>query len=110
MSEDEANLSGREHHRRQAGILTEVLEQFPITLTVEELVRTQATQRLGDQQAEPWEQAITELRRDGLLRLNGEVIEPTLAAIRANELLDMPLLSAVAKKPRDEKGSQSVMP
>ena len=89
MSEDGANLSGREDHRRQMGILCEVLEQFPTTLTVEELVRTQATQRLGDQQAEPWEQAITELRRDGLLRLNGDVIEPTLAAIRANELLDV---------------------
>jgi hypothetical protein len=89
MSDDAANLAGKEDHRRQVSILAEVLEQFPTTLTVEELVRTQATQRLGDQPAEPWEQAITELRRDGLLRLNGEVIEPTLAAIRANELLDV---------------------
>lgn len=89
MSDDEANLAGKEDHRRQVGILCEVLEQFPITLTVEELVRTQASQRLGDQQAEPWEQALTELRRDGLLRLNGDVVEPTLAAIRANELLDV---------------------
>jgi hypothetical protein len=89
MSEDEANFAGKEDRRRQVGILCEVLEQFPLTLTVEELVRTQAIQRLGDQQAEPWEQAITELRRDGLLRLNGHVIEPTLAAIRANELLDV---------------------
>lgn len=52
---------GEEDRRRQQGILCEVLERFPIT----------------------------ELRRDGLLRLNGEVIEPTLAAIRANELLDV---------------------
>ncbi len=89
MSEDETRLPGDEDRRRQQGILCEVLEQFPVTLTVEELVRTQATRRLGDQQAEPWEQAITELRRDGLLRLNGEVVEPTLAAIRANELLDV---------------------
>jgi hypothetical protein len=44
---------------------------------------------LGDQDPEPWEQAITELRSDGLLRLNGDVIEPTLTAIRANELLDV---------------------
>ena len=65
------------------------MEQFPVTLTVEELVRTQATQRLGDEEHEPWEQALTELRRDGLLRLNGDVVEPTVAAIRANELLDM---------------------
>ncbi|HEX5930044.1 MAG TPA: hypothetical protein VFY48_11710 [Solirubrobacterales bacterium] len=80
---------GEEDLRRQQGILGEVLEQFPVTLTVEELVRTQAVQRLGDQKAEPWEQAIIELRRDGLLRLNGDVVEPTLAAIRANELLDL---------------------
>jgi len=89
MSEDEQRLPGEEDRRRQQGILLEVLEQFPVTLTVEELVRTQATQRLGDQGSEPWEQAITDLRRDGLLRLNGEVVEPTLAAIQANELLDM---------------------
>lgn len=89
MSEEELRLPGEEDRRRQQGILCEVLERFPINLTVEELVRTQATQRLGDQEAEPWEQAITELRRDGLLRLNGDVIEPTLAAIRANELLDV---------------------
>jgi len=89
MSEDEQRLPGEEDRRRQQGILLEVLEQFPVTLTVDELVRTQATQRLGDQDSEPWEQAITDLRRDGLLRLNGEVVEPTLAAIRANELMDM---------------------
>lgn len=89
MSEEGTRLPGEEDHRRQQGILCEVLERFPVTLTVEELVRTQATQRLNDQQAEPWEQAITELRRDGLLRLNGNVIEPSPAAIRANELLDM---------------------
>ena len=89
MSGDEERPPGEEDRRRQQSILCEVLEQFPLTLRVEELVRTQATQRLGDQSAEPWEQAITELRRDGLLRLNGEVVEPTLAAIRANELLDV---------------------
>jgi hypothetical protein len=89
MSEIEARLPGEEDRRRQQGILNEVLELFPVTLTVEELVRTQVTQRLGDQVAEPWEQAITELRRAGLLRLSGDVVEPTLAAIRMNELLDV---------------------
>jgi len=49
MSYDEAIFAGKEDHRRQVGILCEVLEQFPITLTVEELVHTQATQRLDDQ-------------------------------------------------------------
>lgn len=89
MSNDETRPPGEEDHLRRLNILCEVLQQFPATLTVEELVRTQATQRLGDQQAEPWERAITELRGDGLLRLNGEVVEPTLAAIRANELFDV---------------------
>ncbi len=89
MSEVETRLPGEEDRRRQQGILSEVLEQFPATLTVVELVRTQVTQRLGDQDPEPWEQAIAELRRYGLLRLNGEIVGPTLAAIRANELLDV---------------------
>jgi hypothetical protein len=74
---------------RMAAILLEVLEEFPITFTVEELVRTQATQRLGDQAPEPWEQALTELRRYGLLRLNGDVVEPTPAAVWGNELLEI---------------------
>ena len=89
MSGDETRLPADEDHRRELGILSEVLKQFPVTLTVEELTRTQMTQGLGDQEAEPWERAITELRRGGLLRLNCEVVEPTLAAIRANELFDV---------------------
>jgi hypothetical protein len=86
MSE-ETLLPGQEDDRRQEGILLEVLEQHPVALTIEELVRTHATQRLGDQPSEPWEQAITELRRKGLLRLNSDVVEPTLAAISLYELL-----------------------
>ena len=89
MRDEEERLPGEEDRRRQQSILGEVLEKFPLTFTVEELVRTQVTQRLGDQKAEPWEHAITELRRYGLLRLNGNVIEPTPAALWVHELLDV---------------------
>jgi len=88
MSE-EKDLTVGEDLRRERGVFLEVLEQFPILLTVEELVRTQTTQRLGDQDPELWDQAITEVRRKGLFRLNGKVVEPTLAAHSAKELLEM---------------------
>jgi hypothetical protein len=78
-----------EADRRQGAVLLEVLEKHPITLTLEELVRTQTIQRLGDEDAEATEHAITELRRVGLLHRNGDVIAPTLAAIRAEELMEM---------------------
>lgn len=90
MSGDEGHLStGEKERNRQEMAFIEVLERFPVTLTVDELVRTLATRRLGDEDREPWEQAITQLRRDGLLRLNGNVVEPTVAAIRASELMEV---------------------
>ncbi|HEX5928375.1 MAG TPA: hypothetical protein VFY48_03190 [Solirubrobacterales bacterium] len=90
MSGDEGHLSTGERERnRQEMAFIEVLERFPVTLTVDELVRTLATRRLGDEDREPWEQAVTQLRRDGLLRLNGNVVEPTVAAIRASELMEV---------------------
>ncbi len=78
-----------EDRLRQQGLLYEALEWFPVTLTVVELVRTQATSRLGRQDHEPWEQALTALHRDGVLRLNGVPVEPTLAAMLGSNLLDI---------------------
>ena len=89
MSDDEAFSPVDDHSRRQAAILSEVLEQFPALLTVAELVRAVATGRLRDQDPEAWEHAITGLCQYGLLRRTDDVVEPTVAAILANDLQEI---------------------
>ncbi len=79
---------GEEELERERCLFHEVLELFPITLTVEELVRTQLPNSSDACKAELWQRAIRELRAHGLLRLDDEAVVPTMAAIRAYELFD----------------------
>ncbi len=69
-------------------MLLEVLELFPTVLTVDELIRARITNPSDPGEVEPLRRAILELCRHGLLRLDGESIFPTLAAVRTYQLLD----------------------
>jgi hypothetical protein len=71
-------------------VLQEIISVLPARLTVPELLLW-----LADAQDEPDQSAIhdaiRELKRSGLIRLNGDVLEPTLITIRAADLLTGPL-------------------
>jgi len=85
MSElSEGTLRERDQ-RLEIAILTEVVGLHPERLTRDEL-----TLRMADGPGEADRvvvgDCLQELRRDGLIRLNGEVVEPTRAAMRAAEV------------------------
>jgi hypothetical protein len=74
-------------------VLIEIIASHPEHLTSEELVV-----RLEDGPSNTDRVAILdslqELKRSGLIRFNGEVVEPTHAALRAAEVFGLPCPSA----------------
>lgn len=70
-------------------VLTEVVQLHPELLTIPELILRIASDPQDESMREKIRQAARELRRSGLARFRDEdeVVEPTHAAIRANELL-----------------------
>jgi len=79
---------GEEEVERERSLFREALELFPITLTVDELIRTQLPDFSDACDVEPWKRAVRELRAHGLLRLDDKAVVPTMAAVRAYELFD----------------------
>ncbi len=74
---------------KERQVLHEVLELHPATLSETELIRVlgaDMSDAVGE--VEPWKRAIRELCRHGLLRIDGESVFPTMAAVRASELFD----------------------
>lgn len=67
-------------------ILREIVGLLPARLTIDEMVLWVAN-RQGDYSAVAAKDAIAKLRRSGLIRLSGDVLEPTLAAFHATEIL-----------------------
>jgi hypothetical protein len=84
----ERRSAGEEELGRERCLFHEVLELFPITLTVEELIRTQLPDSSDAGETEPWQRALRELRAHGLLRLDDQAVVPTMAAVRAYELFE----------------------
>ncbi len=73
----------RERDRRLEGaILSEIVSRHPGHLTTDELVLRVADRSSGADRTAVGDR-LQELKRDGLIRLNGEVVEPTHAAVRA---------------------------
>lgn len=62
-------------------VLLDIVSLHPDHLTTDELVM-----RLEGRSPVPIWDALHALRRSGLVRLNGEVVEPTYAAIRATDV------------------------
>jgi hypothetical protein len=89
MSNDARPSVGEEEVNREGQALREILAWSPTTLSASELIRTlgaDMSDPIGS--VEPWRRAIRELGRCGLLRIEGESVFPTAAAIRAYELLE----------------------
>lgn len=76
---------------REAGVLRDVLELHPTHLTESELIRRKGVDPSGAfELVDPWEIAIRELRRTGLLQPHGPVVAPTISALRFSELFETP--------------------
>ncbi|MBS1861212.1 MAG: hypothetical protein JSS68_05805 [Actinobacteria bacterium] len=74
-----------EDHRTERAVLSRVVDLHPTHLTLEELLLDQGAEDQGSLR-EGLERAIRDLTAAGLLRLDGESILPTRAALRAEEI------------------------
>lgn len=85
--DDSLSIAEAEALTRQT-VLREVLDFAPHLLTRYELIRHLGADMHNPLSVEPWSNAIRDLQRSCLLRLEGESICPTLAALAFAELLD----------------------
>lgn len=74
-----------EDRRTERAVLSRVVDLHPTHLTLEELLLDQGAEDQGPLR-EGLERAIRDLTAAGLLRLDGESILPTRAALRAEEI------------------------
>jgi hypothetical protein len=86
----EANIPPAQRALRlENALLDEILIQHPDRLTQDELIlRMEGGPNGTDRNAVL--DALQELKRSGLIRLNGEVVEPTLPILRAAEIFEFP--------------------
>jgi hypothetical protein len=71
----------------EAAVLRQLLALHPIQLTVGELTREIGGEAAGFAQADAVERAVHELAAAGLVHGNGDVVIPSRAALRLDELL-----------------------
>lgn len=80
-----------EDESRESAVLTEVLHLHPTNPTLTELVRLMGADPADAfNEVDGWERAIRELCHHGLLRQEGQVVAPTIAAVRFAELFEVP--------------------
>jgi predicted transcriptional regulator len=72
----------------EAAVLRQLLALHPVQLTVDELSREVGGEAEDFAQADAVERAIRELAAVGLAHRNGDVVIPSRAALRLDELLD----------------------
>jgi hypothetical protein len=75
--------------RLENSLLLEIVDQDPVHLTQDELVLLKEHPSAGTDRIAILD-ALHELKRSGLIRFNGEVIEPTYAALRGVEIFECP--------------------
>lgn len=72
----------------EAAVLRQLLALYPVQLTLAELVREISGENGDFALKDAVERAVRELAAAGLAHRNGEVILPSRAALRLDELLD----------------------
>lgn len=72
----------------EAAVLRQLLALYPVQLTLEELTREIAGGEGGFAVEDAVARAVGELAAAGLVHRNGEVVLPSRAALRLDELLD----------------------
>jgi hypothetical protein len=76
-----------EDRATEAAVLRQLLALHPIQLTLEELSREIAGEEADFASKDAVERAVRELTAAGLVHRNGEVVLPSRAALRLDELL-----------------------
>lgn len=71
----------------EAAVLRQLLALYPVQLTVEELNREIAGEEGDFALADAVQRAVRELAAAGLVHRNGDVVLPSRAALRLDELL-----------------------
>ena len=72
----------------EAAVLRQLLALHPIQLTSGELIREIAGEDAGFAQTDAVERAVKQLAADGLAHRSGELVLPTRAALRMDELFE----------------------
>ncbi len=71
----------------EAAVMRQLLALYPVQMTVDELAREIGGQTADFAQTDAVERAVNELTAAGLTHRNGEVVIPSRAALRLDELL-----------------------
>jgi hypothetical protein len=85
---NEIRTPGEEDESVEAAVLRQLLALHPIHLTLGELVREVAGESGGFALKDAVDRAVRELTAAGLAHRNGDVVLPSRAALRFDELLD----------------------
>ncbi len=72
----------------ESAVLQQVLDFHPTQVTLEELVREVGGESAEFAERDAVDRAVRDLGGAGLLRRHGDLVLPTRAALRFNELLD----------------------
>ena len=84
---DESRGSSAQDATIEAAVLRQLLALYPVQLTVEELAREIGGESADFAQTDAVERAVRELVAAGLAHRSGEVLLPSRAALRLDELL-----------------------
>jgi len=88
MNEVSSRSPAERHLLLENALLMEIITQHLGYLTQDELVTRMADDPTGTDRIAILD-SLQELRRSGLVRFSGEVVEPTFAASRAAEIFDV---------------------
>jgi hypothetical protein len=88
MADMDENRSTSAHDTTiEAAVLRQLLALFPVQMTVAELARELGGENTDFAHADAVERAVRELVGTGLAHRNGDVVIPSRAALRLDELL-----------------------
>jgi hypothetical protein len=87
-ADGESRTTGAEDAATESAVLLQVLDLHPTQVTVAELVRDVGGEGGGFAERDAVERAVRELVAAGLLHRRDELVQPTRAALRFNQLAD----------------------
>jgi len=84
---DEIRMPASDDTALEGAVLSQLLALHPIQLTLTELFREVAGDEAGFEQRDALERAVRQLTAAGLAHRNGDLVLPSRAALRMDELL-----------------------
>lgn len=86
---ERAKTTAAEDDYAEAAVLREVLQLYPESMTLEELIRFKTVASTEFAEVDRVRRAVRELIAVGLLHQVGELVLPTRAAVRSGELAEL---------------------